>query len=91
MWKKGVVILRLDERFYVVETFDGEIYRRNRYYLRKIKESFDVLAILDMIFVRSFWDSLLLIKIIRKVFYIEILNICDVISEFFVVVFKSLV
>lgn len=35
--------------------------------------------------------GLFLVKIIRELFYIEILNIFDVISGCFVVVFKSLV
>jgi len=38
VWKKGIVISRLDERSYVVEMRDVETYRRNRYHLRKTKE-----------------------------------------------------
>ena len=30
MWKKGTITSRLDERSYMVETPDGDTYRRNR-------------------------------------------------------------
>ena len=38
-WKKGVVVERLDERSYEVETADGSSYRRNRAHLKKTNES----------------------------------------------------
>ena len=34
-WKKGVVVERLDERSYEIETADGSSYRRNRAHLKK--------------------------------------------------------
>ena len=34
-WKRGVVVERLDERSYEVETADGSSYRRNRAHLKK--------------------------------------------------------
>ena len=34
-WKKGVVVERLDERSYEVETMDGFSYRRNRAHLKQ--------------------------------------------------------
>ena len=37
-WKKAVVIRRLDERSYTVETADGASYGRNRANLRMTKE-----------------------------------------------------
>ena len=37
-WKKGVVVERLDERSYEVETADGSSYRRNRAHLKKTNE-----------------------------------------------------
>ena len=37
-WRKGVVVRRIDDRSYVVETVDGTRYRRNRYNLRKTEE-----------------------------------------------------
>ena len=39
-WKKGVVVERLDERLYEIETADGSTYRRNRFHLRKTSEQF---------------------------------------------------
>ena len=41
-WKKATVTSRLDERSYMVETSDGETYRRNRYHLKKTKETPDI-------------------------------------------------
>ena len=38
VWRKGVVVRRIDDRSYVVETVDGARYRRNRYHLRKTEE-----------------------------------------------------
>ena len=38
-WKRGVVVERLDERSYEVETADGSSYRRNRAHLKKTNES----------------------------------------------------
>ena len=57
VWKKGIVTSRLDERSYVVETPDGDTYRRNRYHLRKTKESPDAPAILDVTPVKRPGDS----------------------------------
>lgn len=37
-WKKGVVVERLDERSYEVETGDGTSYRRNRVHLKRTNE-----------------------------------------------------
>ena len=37
-WKKGVVMERLDERSYEVETMDGSSYRRNRAHLKQTNE-----------------------------------------------------
>lgn len=37
-WKKGVVVTRLDERSYIVDTPDGGSYRRNRLHLKKTPE-----------------------------------------------------
>ncbi|KAK2564109.1 hypothetical protein P5673_012335 [Acropora cervicornis] len=37
-WKKGTIASKLDERSYMVETPDGDTYRRNRYHLRFIQE-----------------------------------------------------
>ena len=34
-WKRGVVVERLDERSYEIETADGSSYRRNRAHLKK--------------------------------------------------------
>ena len=34
-WKKGTIASKLDERSYMVETPDGDTYRRNRYHLRR--------------------------------------------------------
>ena len=48
MWKKGIVTSRLDERSYLVETPDGDTYRRNHHHLRKTKESPDPTAKPDM-------------------------------------------
>lgn len=39
VWKKGVVVQKIDNRSYVVETTDGTRYRRNRYHLRKTPAS----------------------------------------------------
>lgn len=36
IWKKVVVIVRLDERSYIVEIFEGGVYLRNRGYFRKM-------------------------------------------------------
>ena len=38
-WKRGVVVERLDERSYEVETAYGSSYRRNRAHLKKTNES----------------------------------------------------
>ena len=39
-WKKGTVVVeRLDERSYEIETADGSTYRRNRVHLRKTNEA----------------------------------------------------
>ena len=57
VWKKGIVTSRLDERSYVMETSDGDTYRRNRYHLRKTKESPDAPAILDVTPVERPGDS----------------------------------
>ena len=40
-WEKAMVKERLDERLYTVETSNGDMYRRNRFYVRKTKESMD--------------------------------------------------
>ena len=40
-WKKGTITSKLDERSYMVETPDGDTYRRNRYHLRQTKENSD--------------------------------------------------
>ena len=37
-WRKGVVVRRIDDRSYVVETVDRTRYQRNRYHLRKTEE-----------------------------------------------------
>ena len=37
-WKKGMVMERLDERSYEVETMDGSFYRRKRAHLKKTNE-----------------------------------------------------
>ena len=37
-WRKGVVVERLDERSYEVETGDGTSYRRNRVHLKRTNE-----------------------------------------------------
>ena len=37
-WKKGVVVERLDEKSYEVETGDGMSYRRNRVHLKRTNE-----------------------------------------------------
>ena len=37
-WKKGVIVERLDERSYEVETADGSSYRRNRVHLKQTNE-----------------------------------------------------
>jgi hypothetical protein len=42
VWKKATVASRLDERSYVVETANGETYRRNRFHLKKSKENADI-------------------------------------------------
>jgi hypothetical protein len=41
VWKKATVASRLDERSYVVETANGETYRRNRFHLKKSKGNAD--------------------------------------------------
>ena len=38
-WKKGVIVERLDERSYEVETADGSSYRRNRVHLKRTNET----------------------------------------------------
>ena len=38
-WEKAMVKERLDERSYTVETANGDTYRRNRFHMRKTKES----------------------------------------------------
>ena len=40
-WEKAMVKERLDERSYTVETANGDTYRRNRFHVRKTKESMD--------------------------------------------------
>lgn len=40
-WEKAMIKERLDERSYTVETASGDTYRRNRFHLRKTKESMD--------------------------------------------------
>ena len=40
-WKKGIVMRRLDERSYDVCTEDGEIFRRNRKFLKPTRETMD--------------------------------------------------
>jgi len=40
-WEKAMVKERLDERSYTVETANGDTYRRNRFHMRKTKESMD--------------------------------------------------
>ena len=40
-WEKAMVKERLDERSYTVETANGDMYRRNRFHVRKTKESMD--------------------------------------------------
>ena len=37
-WKKGVIVERLDERSYEVETADGSSYGRNRFHLKRTNE-----------------------------------------------------
>ena len=39
--EKAMVKERLDERSYTVETANGDTYRRNRFHVRKTKESMD--------------------------------------------------
>lgn len=41
IWEKVMVKERFDERLYIVEIVNGDTYRRNRFYLRKIKELMD--------------------------------------------------
>ena len=48
IWKKGRITARLDERSNMVETPDGETYRRNRSHLKKTKEDPDVAETPDM-------------------------------------------
>ena len=48
IWKKGRITARLDERSYMVETPDGETYRRNRSHLKKTKEDPDIAETPDM-------------------------------------------
>ena len=54
-WKKGMIdiILRLGERSYLVETPNGDTYRRNRYHLRKTKENPDPKEVSDITPCRS--------------------------------------
>ena len=40
-WEKAMVKERLDERSYTVETANGDTYHRNRFHVRKTKESMD--------------------------------------------------
>lgn len=40
-WEKAMVKERLDERSYTVETANSDTYRRNRFHVRKTKESMD--------------------------------------------------
>ena len=74
MWKKGIVTSRLDERAYVVETRDGETYRRNRYYLRKTKESPDAPTTPDLTPVSYTGDSSSPTKSTREVSHTETPN-----------------
>lgn len=47
-WKKCTITSRLDKRLYVVETPNGDTYRRNRYHLRKTKENPDPKELSDI-------------------------------------------
>ncbi|KAK3745481.1 hypothetical protein QZH41_007545 [Actinostola sp. cb2023] len=47
-WKKATVTSRLDERSYVVETPEGDEYRRNRFHLKKTSENPVTMAIADV-------------------------------------------
>ena len=81
MWKKGIVTSRLDERSYVVETPDGETYRRNRYYLRKTKESPDAPTTPDVTPLSYPGDSLSPTKSTREVSHTETPNTPNNTSE----------
>ena len=54
-WKKGMIdiILRLGEKSYLVETPNGDTYRRNGYHLRKTKENPDPKEVSDITPCRS--------------------------------------
>ncbi|KAK3722271.1 hypothetical protein QZH41_005184 [Actinostola sp. cb2023] len=47
-WKKATVTSRLDERSYVVETPEGDEYRRNRFHLKKTSENPVTMATADV-------------------------------------------
>ena len=40
-WEKAMFKERVDERSYTVETANGDTYRRNKFHVRKTKESMD--------------------------------------------------
>ena len=81
MWKKGVVTSRLDERSYLVETPDGDTYRRNRYHLRKTKESPDPTAKPDITRAEGLSDTSSPTKTTREVSRTETPNATEITSE----------
>ena len=81
IWKKGIFTSRVAERSDVVETQDRETYRRNRYHLRKTKESPDAPTTPYVTPVSYTGDSSSPTKSTREVSHTETPNTPDTTSE----------